>query len=327
MRTRRLVEATRRHLEVMGPGVLGEPVTTIEVVILGLLADEPDFFAEPLPPFGELFEGTGLEAHRNFIGFAGHDWSVLDQFGERVSAAGDEDDGIDGAFGDDADADDENTDSTTRLSPRSRQPSISTTRTTTLGIVLDMYLAWRVPLPDGACPADSPAMRRNLAELVGLERVALALADYAWTDPGLEAFVVDLRAGASRGRLATGPEFLLGACADARAAVEEAEGHYLAALAVDPGFWPARLPCTATRSTGATTRQRSPTCGRSACRRTTQRARGWRHLCGLQSRRSGGTSRAHAALAASSRPATWAKRRRTPRRTPPMRYSASSRCS
>lgn len=114
--------------------------------------------------------------------------------------------------------------------------------TTTLGIVLDMYLAWRVPLPDGACPADSAAMRRNLAELVGLERMALALADYAWSDSGLEAFVVDLRAGVSRGHLARGPEFLLGACADARASIEEAEEHYRAALAADPGFWPARIP-------------------------------------------------------------------------------------
>jgi hypothetical protein len=94
MRIRRLVEATRRHLEANGPGVFGEPVTTIGVVILGLLADEPDFLAEPLPPFGELFEGTGLDAHRNFIGFAGRDWSVLDHFEERVGAAGDEDDGV-----------------------------------------------------------------------------------------------------------------------------------------------------------------------------------------------------------------------------------------
>lgn len=243
MRARRLVEATRRQLEANGPGVFGEPVSTIGVVILDLLADDPDFLVEPLPPFGELFEGTGLEAHRNFIGFAGRDWSVLDQFEERVGAVGDEDDELDDSLGDGVDADhDASGFDDEALAALAATFDLDDQETTTLGIVLDLYLAWRVPLPDGACPADSPTMRRNLAELVGLERVALALADYARTDPGLEAFVVDLRGSASRGRLATAPEFLLGACADARAAVDEAEGHYRAALAVDPGFWPARLP-------------------------------------------------------------------------------------
>ncbi len=243
MRAHRLVEATRRQLEANGPGVFGEPVTTIGVVILDLLADEPDFLVEPLPPFGELFEGTGLEAHRNFIGFAGRDWSELDRFEERVSAAGDEDEDLDDAIDDDVDADDDGSGfDDEALAALAETFDLDDQETTTLGIVLDLYLTWRVPLPDGACPADSPTMRRNLAELVGLERVALALAEYAWTDPGLEAFVVDLRTGASRGRLATGPEFLLGACADARASIEEGERHYREALAVDPGFWPARVP-------------------------------------------------------------------------------------
>ncbi len=39
-----------------------------------------------------------------------------------------------------------------------------------------------------------------------------------------------------------GPEFLLGACAEARGAIEESEQHHRAALAADPDFFPPRIP-------------------------------------------------------------------------------------
>lgn len=248
MRVRRLVEATRRRLDAATPGLFGEPIIAIGEVLVELLADEPDFFDEPLPPFGDLFDDTGLEVHHGFIGRAGRDWSRLDAFVERSRASRDTEDDedhddldqLDGAFDDDSDHVPGFDDAT--LAALAAGLDLDAEETKTLGLVLDLYVIWRVPTADGTRPTDSPTMRRNVAELVGLERVALALAEYVWTDPGFEAFVADLRTGAPRGRPAAGPEFLLGACAEARAAIEEGEQHYRAALAADPDFFPARIP-------------------------------------------------------------------------------------
>ncbi len=258
LRVRRLVEATRRAFDSMPPGIFGEPVTSIGEVLIELLGDDPGFMAEPLPPFGELFEGTGLEAHRGYVGRAGRDWSKLDEFVELSRAGLRRLDGIvpdgdaagldDVAVAVDGEAaldrpmadlvpgfDDVTLDALVAefdLDPEEAQ---------TLGLILDLYVAWGVPSAEGSRPADSPTMRRNMAQLVGLELVALALAEYAWSDPAFEVFVADLRADAKGSRVA-GPEFLLGACAEARGSIEEAEGHYRAALGADPGYFPARFP-------------------------------------------------------------------------------------
>jgi len=258
LRVRRLVEATRRALDSMPPGIFGEPVTSIGDVLIELLGDDPGFMTEPLPPFGELFEGTGLEVHRAYVGRAGRDWSKLDAFIERsraglrhldgigpdgdaaslasISVAADGEGAGDGPMADHVPGFDDVT-----LDALVAEFDLGTEEAKTLGVLLDLYVVWRVPSADGSRPADSPTMRRNTAELVGLELVALALAEYAWSDPAFEAFVADLRAGA-RGSNVAGPEFLLGACAEARGSIEEAERHYRAALGADPDYFPARFP-------------------------------------------------------------------------------------
>lgn len=251
MRVRRLVETARSHLAAERPDLFGEPIVAMDEVFLDLLADEPDFFVEPLPPFGELFDETGLEVHRGFIGRAGRDWSRLDALIERVRAAaadeGGDDaddhdlDAIEVAFGDGAPEPLPSFDDAT-LDALAAAHDLDEADTRTLGLALDLYLNWRVPGPDGARLSDSPTMRRNLGQLLGLGQVALALADYAWTDPGFEAFVADLRTGVPHGYLTAGPEFLLGACAEARGAIEESEQHHRAALAADPDFFLPRLP-------------------------------------------------------------------------------------
>ena len=245
LRVRRLVEATRRSLDSMPPGIFGEPVTSIGDVLIGLLGYDPSFMTEPLPPFGELFAGTDLEVHRAYIRRADRDWSKLDEFIERSRASTRRLDGagstrdatgldaiavaVDGEDAGDRPITDyiPGFDDVTLDAPVA-EFSLDAEEARTLGLLLDLYVVWRVPSTDGSRPADSPTMRRNMAELVGLERVALALAEYAWSDPAFEAFVADLRAGA-RGSNAAGPEFLLGACAEARGSVEEAERHYRAA--------------------------------------------------------------------------------------------------
>ncbi|MFH1474460.1 MAG: SEC-C metal-binding domain-containing protein [Chloroflexota bacterium] len=258
LRVRRLVEATRRSLDSMPPGIFGEPVTSIGDVLIEVLGDDPSFMAEPLPPFGELFEGTGLEVHRAYVGRAGRDWSKLDEFIERsraglrhldgigpdgdvaglaaIAVAVDGEDARDRPIADHVPGFDDAT-----LDALVAEFDLDAEEAKTLGLLLDLYVVWRVPSADGSRPADSPTMGRNMAELVGLELVALALAEHAWSDPAFEAFVADLRAGA-RGSNVAGPEFLLGACAEARGSIEEAERHYRAALGVDPDYFPARFP-------------------------------------------------------------------------------------
>jgi len=258
LRVRRLVEATRRALDSMPPGIFGEPVTSIGDALIDLLGDDPGFMTEPLPPFGELFEGTGLEVHRGYVGRVGRDWSQLDEFIDRtraglrrldgivpdgddagpaaIAGAADGKDTRDGPMKDPVPGFDDVT-----LDALVAEFSLDAEEARSLGLILDLSVVWRVPSADGSCPADSPTMRRNMAELVGLERVALALAEYAWSDPAFEAFVADVRAGA-KGSNVAGPEFLLGACAEARGSIEEAERHYRAALRADPDYFPARFP-------------------------------------------------------------------------------------
>lgn len=252
-RSRRLVDSTRRVLASIPPGILGEPVTSIGEVLLGLLGDDPAFMAEPLPPFGELFEGTDIETHRGYIGRAGCDWSLLDGLIERWRASHRHLDGIvpegeaAGIAGQATGGDDDRgvpivpgfDDATLDLLVA--ELDLDPEEAQTLGLILDLYVVWRVPAKDGSRPCDSPTMRRNMAQLVGLESIVVALAVYAWMDPAFEDFVADLRA-AARGSGVAGLELLLGECAEARGAIDEAERHYRASLGADPGSVLARFP-------------------------------------------------------------------------------------
>lgn len=72
MAARRIVEAARRRLDVAArDDPWFPPVAFVDPLVLDLLIAEPDLFAEPIAPLGEVFAAAGLEVRRSWVGMPG----------------------------------------------------------------------------------------------------------------------------------------------------------------------------------------------------------------------------------------------------------------
>jgi hypothetical protein len=260
MRGRRLLAITREVLARPEPGDLGGPFIGPLELIAEFLAAEDDAASGPLPPLSEVYEGSGLVTHHGWVGLPETDWDALDDLVARMrrylsEAPPAEEDGdiddiddIDVDFDDDAD--DEDVDDEAGEPPGFDdrtfdklvdQHALKGSEATALGVALDLFVVWDVPGRDGTPPSTSVTMRRNLAEMIGLPRVAIALADYATTDPRLERFAADLWASTVGRREGAGPAYLLGAIAESRGDVALAERRFREAMSLDRWCVPADL--------------------------------------------------------------------------------------
>ena len=266
MRGRQLVAITRDVLERTGSGDLGGPFASMFEVFASLVAADGEAVDRHLPPLTEVYEGSGLITHRGWVGLPETDWQTLDDAVARMrrhwagANLGDDDDALDEVNDDDAlddddalgryrtpaldqpDADRADADDVDREPPGFDDRTLDELidrhglpgdEAKALGVALDLFVVWDVPGPLGTPPAASVSMRRKLADLVSIPRVAFALADYATTDPRFERFSADLWASTTGRSEGAGPAYLLGAIAESRGDVALAERRYREALAVD----------------------------------------------------------------------------------------------
>lgn len=260
MRGRQLVAITRDVLGQTGSGDLGGPFASMFEVVASLVAADGEAVDRHLPPLTEVYEGSGLITHRGWVGLPETDWQALDDAVARMrrywtgADLGDDGDALDDADDDDtpgrygtpvldqldadsADADDVDDEppgfDDRTLDELIDQHDLSGAEAKALGVALDLFVVWDVPGPGGTPPSASVSMRRKLADLVSIPRVAFALADYATTDPRFERFAADLWAATTGRPEGAGPAYLLGAIAESRGDVALAERRYREALAVD----------------------------------------------------------------------------------------------
>ena len=260
MRGRRLVAITHDVLERTASGELGGPFAGMFEVIATLVAADDEAADRHLPPLTEVYEGSGLITHRGWVGLPDTDWQTLDDAVARMrrhwagADLGDDGDALDEADDDDAfgrygtaaldpldgggvDADDVDSEppgfDDRTLDELIDQHALSGAEARALGVALDLFVVWDVPGPSSTPPSASVWMRRKLAGLVGIARVALALADYATTDPRFERFVADLAVSTTGRSEGAGPAYLMGAIAESRGDVTHAERRYREALAAD----------------------------------------------------------------------------------------------
>ena len=261
---RRIVEMLRRALDrAPRSEILGfPPSVSLRDELLAMLVEEPGILGVPLAPLGELFEGTGLEVHRGWVGHAGTDWSSLDEFfsdGDDWDLDGrwdedghwhddgdrDEDDAYDlarlpgaEALGDGSleDRDDLDDEEAAELSARMAEVfGLGDEQIQGLQVFLGSYELSR----RGQVLMD-PALLRQVAAIVADPAVARVVAMFARTHAAFEPFVAQLEVVAA-GAAAAGPRYVLATLAEARDDVLGAEQALKAALAADAGFRPAAV--------------------------------------------------------------------------------------
>jgi tetratricopeptide (TPR) repeat protein len=236
---RRLVETLRRLLDErpreayfrLPPAVYAGPT------ILALLADDPELLREPLAPLTSLLEGSGLESHGSWIGYAGTDWAAIDEF------FGDEDDWLledADPDGDWAGADDWMTDEdrsvlesddealvTEHLAERS---GLSEDTVEGLKVVMGAY-----ELSLGGRGLEDARSLALIGDVMSDPSVALVLGTYAAGHSEIEPFVASIEQHAL-GASAAGPRYVLAVCTEARDDLTEAEAWLRAALEADPAY-------------------------------------------------------------------------------------------
>lgn len=218
---RRLVEAARTRLSEQAAAnfLLLPPAVSLETLAFDLLVDDPGLFDDPLPPVGEAFIAAGLEVHRGFVGLPGTDWDAVDEFMSFGETDLDDADDME-------DTDDEG--SELALDREMIEAfNLDPAEVEGLRIVLGAY-----DLGQRLGGIDSPETNASLARMLEWPGIARVLAVMAWSRPELEPFVAAI-AAAAVGRYAAGPQFVLGACAEARDDVTAAEHLYLTALKAD----------------------------------------------------------------------------------------------
>jgi tetratricopeptide (TPR) repeat protein len=207
------------------------PSVSVETLVLDLLADDPGLLEYPLPPLGEAFAAAGLEVHRRYVGLPGTDWEAVDEF-----MSIDEDDwgAVDDTWeADKHEPDDALDDAGDELSERELEQQmveafdLEPADVENLGIVLAAY-----DLSRRLGGLDSPDASAGLARILESDGIARVLAMKAWSDTAFEPFVAAI-AAAAIGRYAAGPQFVLGACAEAHDDVVAAERLYRSALDAD----------------------------------------------------------------------------------------------
>ncbi len=237
---RRLAESARMRLaeqEQERSTFFPVPVAVLlDALILDHLADDPGLLAQPLPPLGEAFTAAGLEAHRGFVGLPGTDWEAVDEFFDF-----DELDDLDDPDDlDDFDLDVEQGDDTLRRGTDADDEASALDRLMLDSFGLEPHEAEGVGIVLGAWELsqrlgglDNPTTSARLAEILAWPAIARVVAMKAWTDPAFERFVAEI-ATAARGRDAAGPVFILGAYAEVRDDVADAEQRFRSALEADP---------------------------------------------------------------------------------------------
>jgi tetratricopeptide (TPR) repeat protein len=228
---RRFVATVRSELDRQAEtGILFlPPAVSLENVVLETLADDPGFLDQPLPPLGEALVAGGLEVHRGFVGLPGTDWGPFDEFmsfddEDWDEEWEDEDDGFN-----EADEDAGEAMSRDELNAEMAEVfDLEPHEVEGVGIILGAYeLSQRLGGFEGF------ETYAKLARAFAFPGIARVLAVHAWTDPDFEPFVAAV-ARAAHGRDAAGPRFVLGACAEARQDVLEAERLFRLALEADP---------------------------------------------------------------------------------------------
>ncbi|MEA2027147.1 MAG: SEC-C metal-binding domain-containing protein, partial [Chloroflexota bacterium] len=248
MSGRRIVETVRRALDRQPPteSFFGLPPTVpLSEALLLMVIDDPELLREPLLPLGTLFEEAGLETHQGWVGYPGTDWELLDEFMDFDDDWGDEDvDDLPGFGGErwsgddplsDLDAevvDDEDAALTAQLAETF---GLGEEGVRELQVVMGAY-----ELSRRGQGLEDPQMLVGLAALMADPTIAHLLAIFAGTDADLEPFVLAIEKAANEVD-AAGPRYVLAASAEARDDVIEAERQLRAALAADPGFFPAAL--------------------------------------------------------------------------------------
>ena len=234
MVVRRMAEAARSRLESM-TWVYPPPTAELDFVLLDMLADDPALLADPVPPLGDALRAAGLEVHRGHVGLPGTDWETVDEF--FALEDDDLDDDVawdDDDFGDDDawEAEDEATDPfSAALAGRLDLDEEDVERVQVVAAALDLHHAGRL---------DDTRTLHGLADVLAWPGVAILTALQASVDPDVEPFAAAI-AAAARGQDAAGPEFVLGACAEARDDTDTAERHLLASYDADPEFGPAAV--------------------------------------------------------------------------------------
>jgi len=254
MRGRRLLAITRDELSRIDAEDPGGPFIGVLELIAALIAAGDSAEAGTLPPLSEVYEGSGLVAHHGWVGLPHTDWAAIDDLISRMRRIL-----ADEALGDPLDDDDDEIDDGGTDAPGVDgadeppgfddrtldglvdQHDLEGSEAKALGLVLDLFVVWDVPGRDGTPPSASVAMRRKLADLVGIPRMAFALADYASTDPRFERFAADLWASTVGRPEGAGPAYLLGSIAESHGDVALAERRYREALALDRWCVPADL--------------------------------------------------------------------------------------
>lgn len=241
MSSRCIVETVRRELDDQRRDVLlGLPPTVaLAEVLLKMLVGAPEILREPLAPLAELFDGTGLEVHRGWVGHTGTDWEMLDEF---MDFDDDWDDvgvehlaALPGELTEDDILDLEDDDEDALSARLADELGLREGEMQGLQIVLGAYELHRY----GHAIQD-PAMLDRLATLTCEPGVASVLAVFAPREEGFEPFLSDIERGA-QGSAAAGPRFVSAACAEARDDVLEAERRLQSALAADPAYRPAAI--------------------------------------------------------------------------------------